>query len=51
LQSFLQRQLEYQAGAVTTITLDILHQTFAIAGVICLAAIAPALVLARRKEG
>lgn len=47
LIAFTQRQLEYQAQQVTTITLDILHQTFAIAGVICLLAILPALLLAR----
>ena len=39
--AFLNRQLEYQAQQVTRITLDILHQTFAIAGVFCLLAILP----------
>ncbi len=46
LPTFLARQLEYQAQQVPLITLDILHQTFAIAGVICLVAILPALLLA-----
>ena len=50
LPSFLQRQLEYQAQQVATITLTILHQTFAIAGVICAVAILPALLLARRAD-
>lgn len=47
LTTFLQRQLAYQAQQVTEVTLTILHQTFAIAGVVCLLAILPALLLAR----
>lgn len=49
LTAFLTRQLEYQAQQVTAITLDILYQTFAIAGVICLLAILPALLLSARQ--
>jgi MFS family permease len=48
IAAFLTRQLEYQAQQVTFITLDILHQTFAIAGVVCLLAIVPAVFLSGR---
>ncbi len=48
LATYLQRQLQYQAEQVSTITLQILHQTFAIAGVICLLALLPAAFLAHR---
>ena len=48
--AFLQRQLHYQAEQVSVITLDILHQTFAIAGVICLLALVPAALLSRGSE-
>lgn len=47
IAAFLTRQLQYQAEQVTFLTLDILHQTFAIAGAICLLAILPALWLSR----
>ena len=47
--TFLQRQLQYQAEQVSTLTLQILHQTFAIAGVICLIALLPAAFLTRRS--
>jgi hypothetical protein len=46
--AYLQRQLQYQAEQVANITLHILHQTFAIAGVICLIALIPAALLSRR---
>ena len=48
--AFLQRQLQYQAEQVSTLTLQILHQTFAIAGVICLIALIPAAFLSRRAQ-
>lgn len=48
--AFLQRQLQHQAEQVSAITLDILHQTFAIAGVICLVALLPAALLTRRHS-
>jgi MFS family permease len=43
--AFLIRQTEYQAQQVLVLTLDILHQTFAIAGVLCLLALLPACLL------
>jgi MFS family permease len=48
IAAFLQRQLEYQAEQVATLTLQILHDTFAIAGVICLIALIPAAFLSPR---
>ena len=47
--AFLQRQLQYQAEQVSTLTLQILHQTFAIAGILCLIALLPAALLTRRR--
>lgn len=51
LATFLQRQLQYQAEQVAALTLQILHQTFAIAGALCLLALVPALLLARGEGG
>jgi MFS family permease len=48
--AFIQRQLQHQAEQVSALTLQILHQTFAIAGVICLVALIPAAFLARRTR-
>jgi len=48
LGAFLTRQTEYQAQQVLVLTLDILHQTFAIAGVLCLLALLPASLLSGR---
>lgn len=50
LTGFLTRQLEYQGQQVAILTLDILHQTFAIAGVLCLIAFLPACFLSGRWE-
>lgn len=50
MSAFLQRQLQYQADQVANLTLQILHQTFAIAGVICLIALLPAAFLSRRAS-
>lgn len=47
--AFLSRQAQYQTEQVTGLTLDILHQTFAIAGVICLVAVVPACFLSARR--
>jgi MFS family permease len=49
--AYLTRQLQYQAEQVTTLTLNILHQTFAIAGVICLVALVPAFFLSGKGKG
>ncbi|HEX5504731.1 MAG TPA: MFS transporter [Thermomicrobiales bacterium] len=46
--AFLQRQLQYAGEQSIALTLQVLHQTFVIAGVICLVALVPALLLARR---
>jgi MFS family permease len=48
LGAFLTRQTEYQAQQVLVLTLDILHRTFAIAGVLCMLAILPACLLSGR---
>ncbi|HET8626942.1 MAG TPA: MFS transporter [Thermomicrobiales bacterium] len=46
--AFLQRQIEYAGEQSIALTLQVLHQTFVIAGVICLVALVPALLLGRR---
>jgi MFS family permease len=48
--AYLQRQAQYAAERSIALTLDVLHQTFAIAGVICLVALVPALLLAHRTD-
>lgn len=50
LPAFLTRQLEYQGQQVASLTLDILHQTFAVAGVLCLLALLPAWFLVVRES-
>jgi len=50
LGAFLTRQTEYQAQQVLVLTLDILHQTFAIAGVLCLLALLPAALLSGHAQ-
>ncbi len=48
IAAFLTRQLQYQAEQITGLTLDILYQTFAFAGLFCLLALLPALFLSGR---
>jgi MFS family permease len=48
--AYLQRQAQYAAEQSIALTLDVLQRTFTIAGVICLVALVPALLLAHRAD-
>ncbi|MDP9374344.1 MAG: MFS transporter [Chloroflexota bacterium] len=49
--AFLQRQSQFIVEQTVALTLQVLHDTFAIAAVICLVATIPALLLARGHDG
>jgi EmrB/QacA subfamily drug resistance transporter len=50
LAAYYTRQAQYAAEQTVTLTAGVLHQTFALAGAICLVAIVPALALGARHQ-